>query len=182
VRDEERVETGWEIFVMDADGSNQVNLTNNPDFAAAPEWSPDGKQIAFESDRDFDIDPTEFTFEILVMQADGTGIFNITNHDADDEFPSWSPDGSRIAFQTNRIGGLEIFLMDPSGENLVNLTNHPAADFGAAWSPDGNRIAFSSSRYGGQRREDLLVMAPDGTGLIRLTPGDGSARFATWRP
>jgi Tol biopolymer transport system component len=182
VRDEGGFQTFWEIFVMDANGGNQVNLTNNPDFAAAPEWSPDGKKIAFESDRDFETNPEEFTFEIFVMQADGSGVVNITNHDANDEFPSWSPDGSRIAFQTDRAGGVEIFLMDPSGENLVNLTNHPAADFGAAWSPDGDRIAFSSSRYGGQRREDLLVMAPDGTGLIRLTPGDGSARFAAWRP
>jgi Tol biopolymer transport system component len=180
VRDEGGFQTFWEIFVMDANGGNRVNLTNNPDFAAAPEWSPDGRKIVFESDRDFDVDPNETGYEIFVMQADGSGVVNITNHNANDEFPSWSPDGRRIAFQTDRAGGLEIFLMDPSGGDLVNVTNHPARDIGAAWSPDGDRIAFSSNRYGG--REDLLVMAPDGTGLIRLTAGDGSARFAAWRP
>jgi dipeptidyl aminopeptidase/acylaminoacyl peptidase len=182
VRDEGNVMTGWEIFVMNPDGSNQVNLTKHPDLAAAPEWSPDGSRIAYESDRDFDIDPTEFTFEIFVMRADGSDVVNITNNEADDEFPSWSPDGNRIAFQSTRGGSLEIFLINPSGGDLVNLTNHPARDFTAAWSPDGNRIAFSSDRYGGPDRPDILVVAPDGTGLIRLTPGDGFARFAAWKP
>jgi TolB protein len=182
VRNEGRIETGWEIFIMDADGGNQVNLTKNPDLAAAPEWSPDGTRLLFESDRDFDVNPEELGFEIFAMKADGTGIVNLTNNDANDEFPSWSPDGRRIAFQTDRVGNLEIFLMDPSGANSVNLTKHPARDLGAAWSPDGARIAFSSDRYRGPGREDLLVMAPDGTGVIRLTAGDGSARFAAWRP
>jgi Tol biopolymer transport system component len=172
----------WDVIVMDADGSNQVNVTNNPDFAAAPEWSPDGTQLVFESDRDFDVDPNETGYEIFVMDADGSGVVNLTDNPANDEFPAWSPDGSRIAFQTDRLGELEIFLMDPTGANLVNLTNHPARDIGAAWSPTGDRIAFSSSRYAGQAREDLLVMAPDGSQLIRLTPADGSARFAAWRP
>ena len=183
VRDMGSIAAGaWEIFVMDADGGNQVNLTNNIDIAAYPDWSPDGNKIVFESDRDFDVDPTELAFEIFSMQADGTNVVNLSNNDAEDEGPSWSPDGERIAFFSDRAGNLEIFVMDPAGANLVNLTNHPAKDFGPAWSPNSDRIAFSSNRYNQYGADDLLVMAPDGTGVIRLTPSDGSARFAAWRP
>jgi TolB protein len=174
VRDLADPQTNWDIFVMDADGGNQTNLTNNADFAAAPAWSPDGTRIAFESDRE-----AEVLFEIFVMNADGTGVVNVTNSTGDDEFPTWSPDGNRIAFMTDRQTNFEIFVADQSGTNPINLTNHPAADFRPEWSPEGDRIAFSSDRYGG--KGDLLVMAPDGTGLIRLTEG-GFVRDATWRP
>jgi WD40 repeat protein len=179
VRDEGDLATGWEIMVMNADGSNQVNLTNDPDFAAAPAWSPDGARLAFQSDRDFATDPTELTWEIFVMKADGTGVARVTDHDADDEFPSWSPDGRKLAFMSTRVGAFDIFVTDLVGAEPVNLTNHPNNDFRPEWSPGGERIAFSSDRYGGPG--DILVMASDGTDVIRLTQG-GFARDASWRP
>ncbi|MBU7016414.1 MAG: PD40 domain-containing protein, partial [Theionarchaea archaeon] len=72
----------WEIYVIDADGSNQVNLTNNPAHDMDPTWSPDGQKIAFDSDRDGNK-------EIYVMNADGSSAVNLTNNPASDRDPDW---------------------------------------------------------------------------------------------
>lgn len=73
-----------EVYVMDADGSNQIRLTNNPGFDSHPTWSPDGARIAFVSDRDGHKD-------IFVMNADGSNPINLTNNPRDDLFPAWMP-------------------------------------------------------------------------------------------
>lgn len=73
-----------EVYVMDADGSGQTNLSNNPAFDEAPAWSPDGTQIVFTSDRDGNQ-------EIHVMDADGSGETNLTNNPAGDTAPDWQP-------------------------------------------------------------------------------------------
>ena len=73
-----------EIYVMDADGSNLTNLTNNPAYDWLPVWSPDGSRIAFVSDRDGN-------WEIYVVDADGSNLTNLTNNPADDLLPAWSP-------------------------------------------------------------------------------------------
>src|SRR5947209_8224741 len=91
--------TGTEqIFVMNADGSGQINLSNNGFYDTNPSWSPDGTKIAFYSSR------TSFD-QIFVMNADGSGQINLSNNAFDDTNPSWSPDGTKIAFDSDRIGG-----------------------------------------------------------------------------
>ena len=93
-----------EIYVMDADGGNQQRLTNNPDRDFQPSWSPDGKRIAFVSNRDGLMGAFGITDEIYVMDADGGNQQRLTEDPGDDGSPSWSPDGKRIAFESFRDG------------------------------------------------------------------------------
>jgi TolB protein len=169
-----------EIFVMNADGTGAVNITNNADFALTPAWSPDGTRIAYTTDRDYDIDFTEFATEIYLLNADGSQPVNITNHNtADDGHPAWSPDGSRIAFHTNRDGNFEIYVMNADGSNPVNLTRHAAQDFNPTWSPDGSKIAFETDRDG---NSEIYVMSADGTNLVRVTNNPATDAFPVWKP
>lgn len=108
----------------------------------SPAWSPDGKRIAFYSERDGNA-------EIYVMNADGTGVMRLTRSSADEGYPAWSPDGRTIAFDSDRDGNFDVFAMDPDGGNVRPLTRHPARDVSATWSRDGGSIVFMSDREDG---------------------------------
>jgi Tol biopolymer transport system component len=124
---------------MDPDGSNVVRLTNSPAAEGAPAWSPDGSRIAFES-ATATLRHAEGVFwgkpEICVMDADGSDIVRVTDMAGHkNSAPAWSPDGTRIAFTSDRDGNSEIYVMDADGSNVVRLTRSEAQDFRPAWSP-----------------------------------------------
>jgi Tol biopolymer transport system component len=88
--------------------------------------------------------------------------FQLTHNQADDLAPAWSPDGTRIVFETLRDGNSEIYVMNSDGSEQVNLTRNSAPDHAPAWSPDGTRIAFESLREGGR---DIYIMNADGSSI-----------------
>jgi Tol biopolymer transport system component len=161
-----------EIWVMNADGSGALQLTNSHAQDQNPTWSPDGSKIAFVSDRDGNQ-------QIYAMNADGSGQIRLTDNPARDDQPDWSPDGSKIAFMSERDEGPQaIFVMNADGTNPVRLGNNPWTDAHPAWSPDGRKLAFTSSDGGGL---GIYVMNADGSGRVRLT--DSQNDFdPTWSP
>ena len=115
-----------EIFVMNADGTNETNLTTNSFSDGTPDWSPDGSKIAFSSDRDGNS-------EIYVMDASGANPVRLTNSSDLANFPAWSPDGTKIAFQSDRSGNYDVWAMNADGTSPTNLTNSTGADIRPDW-------------------------------------------------
>ena len=166
--------TGNDIFTMNADGSGQTNLSNDPSFDDEPAWSPDGTKVAYT--RYANALP-----EIFVMNADGSGETNLTNNAAPDVEPSWAPSGTKIAF-ARRIGNnnWEILAMNADGSGQTNLTNNGADDEGPAWSPDGGKIAFMRRI---NNHEEIYVMNADGSGQSSLYNGAGLSYLPpAWSP
>ena len=100
------------------------------------------------------------------MNADGINQTNLTNNSALERRSTWSPDGTKIAFESNRDGDREIYQMSSTGDNPINLTNSAGDDRQAHWSSDGTKIAFISKRDGNL---EVYVMNSDGTDSTRLT-------------
>jgi Tol biopolymer transport system component len=177
-----------DLWVMDADGTNQTNLTNTPDTnEGQPAWSPDGTKIAFTGPGELNEDGSGGLGDIYVMDADGTNRTNLTDTpDFLDYRPSWAPSGAQLTFVREVPGQIiseqqDIFVIDANGENANNLTQTDANEDDPAWSPDGTKIAFSGVRDGG---EEILTMDPDGQNEEILT-GDGSDAFdeaPDWSP
>ena len=145
-----------EIYVMNADGGNQENLTNHPAYDGYPDWSPDGTKIAFVSSRDGG------AIQIHIMDADGKNVIRLTDGPGQKYDPDWSPDGRKIAFSVDDAEDY-IAVMDADGGNRDKLegeARHPS------WSPDGKQIAFESWRDGGN---EINVIGVGGRGLKRVT-------------
>lgn len=102
-------------------------------------WSPDGKKIAFFSNRGGN-------YDVWVLNADGSGPAQLTTDAADDLYPTWSPDGKKMAFLSSRSGEVAIWTMNNDGSDQAQITAGGNGDWGTDWSPDGKKILFGSVR------------------------------------
>ncbi|HEV2765667.1 MAG TPA: fibronectin type III domain-containing protein, partial [Pyrinomonadaceae bacterium] len=126
-----------EIYIMNADGTSPTRLTNNPALDTTPTWSPGGTRLAFFSNRTSANGGGDGVGEIFVMNADGSYQQNLTNFpNVVDRDPSWSPDGTRIAFSTSRDGlpaANEIYVMNADGTGQTRITNSAGSDVTPDW-------------------------------------------------
>ena len=164
-----------QIHVMNEDGSNETLIWGKPHVSGegfvsiiGPAVSPDGRKIAFSTGQG----------HIYVINADGSGLTQLTAGEESEEGPAFSPDGSKIAFSCH-LGALDqICVMNADGSNVTRLTDPPSAHGNPVFSPDGSRIIFNSTRDGrritvqgvtGLIGNQIYMMNVDGSKVTRLT-------------
>jgi Tol biopolymer transport system component len=160
---------GYQYYRMESDGSGLEKLEVGLPLSKHKPAEVMGVFV--------DVDITGMLIQYFT-QRDGIIPFEDTGNMIG-EFPRWSPDGSQIAFHSNREGNMEIFVMNSDRSQLKRLTNNDAYDMFPTWSPDGTKIAFQSTRNGDA---DIYVMNVDGSGQIRLTTDSGLDALPSWRP
>lgn len=191
-------EGNQDIYVMNADGSNQFNVSNSRVSEVEPVWSPDGKKILFAVERSW---PWEDA-QLYVMDADSGNRKSLTgsysNYIYSDQ--SWSPDGGRIIYWFGKtFSEGDIYIANIDGSNRSNLTNNPAFYGGIAWSPDGSKIAFiveienpigSPSREAGSLQasqqwvtsREIHIMNSDGSNRVKVTSSFQPSWTLVWSP
>ena len=160
-----------EIYKVILDGTIPTNLTNNPASDSSPSPSPDGKKIAFISNRD------DNDLEIYVMNADGSQQTRLTNTPGEDAYPHWSPDSQRIVFSSMQDGNFHIWVMNADGRNLTRLTQDNDPHLYPVWLLGGD-IAFTRIQVDGNV---IYRMNSDGSNqrLIEFLPSNVQA---VWSP
>jgi Tol biopolymer transport system component len=199
-----------QIFVMNADGSDAVNISNNAFCDRSPVWSPDGARIAFRSEREGD-------WDVYVMNADGTDQRRLAGNVGLDRAPAWSPDGTRLAWESHVSGLPNIWICDANGQNsrpviapapaqppdggTTNLKiqqvrawldpveivdvepafpDHTFYLTDPVWSPDSQRIAAVG--VGDSSGSMVVVLEADGSRMRQIIPWIAGPGHLTWSP
>jgi prepilin-type N-terminal cleavage/methylation domain-containing protein len=164
-----------EIWSVNADGTGLSNLTKHPQYDGKPLWSPRGGQILFESTRNGN-------YELYLMNADGSNQVQLTSSPEKKVSACWSPDGTQIAFAAQGTTTGEIYLFEIADSTVTQLTFDGFRKNYVDWSPDGNTISFTSYPSFNQAGGDIYVIAPDGTGLRKLSTTAEAQYAPVWSP
>ena len=179
-----KVNGEYDVFIRSTDGGSPINLTNHPsrDGGEYCSWSPDNLNILFTSNRDG-------AGEIYQLDVRTREFTNLSQHNANDMMPSYSPSGKWIAFSSAREGGTSIFIMDEGGENVKRITNGKL-DLFSSWSPDEKKLVFQRRDTEGFTFYTINVdgtnetklsdevrfyprWSPDGSSILYMSPKDG---------
>ena len=162
----------FDLYAMNADGSDTRRLTSTKDDDVQPDWSPDGTRIVLTRGS---------PGRLFVMYADGAGARRITKEEVDETEAAWSPDGRWIAYSRREPGTSirELWLVRPDGSEPRALTKLGGVAQAPAWSPDGRRIVFSANT--GEGGFDLYTVGADGKNVKLVTSGEDAFEPA-WSP
>ena len=167
-------EGSQDIFIMNADGSDQRQLTKATSNDGWPSWSPEGARIVFHSIKSGG--SSLKTLDVLNGETSQVPVDRAGNKWE----PAWSHDGKWIAFSNQPRNGFgNIYHVDPSGHNLLRLTTTSSTDGGPVWSPDDSKMAFYSDRDGNM---EVYVMNADGSDQRRLTEDPAEDIVWDWSP
>jgi Tol biopolymer transport system component len=167
-----------DLYAMNANGSSLVALTAGLKTQGEPKWSPDSNSILFVAE------PYSNTQQIYLLHL-AAGVvkpINLSNNSYDETFPSWSPDGSHIAFASNRTGGYQVYTMKPDGSDVQPLTLSQKYGYSGwpVWSPDGKRIAYTAG--GTPDKTEIYVINADGSNAQQLTHHNTLVARPLWSP
>jgi len=170
-----------QVFVMRANGSHKVDITNDDNTQnAAAKWSPDGNKLVYASQ------PSDFSTSatINVMNADGSGKATLTDGLSETQAPVWSPDGTKIAFIcVDSQNVQQVCTMDTDGSNQQQITSGTSVDYTSiAYSPDGTEFAYATMGHGGGYIQRLGIMNVDGSNQHTVTTQNTSAADVNWSP
>jgi Tol biopolymer transport system component/uncharacterized RDD family membrane protein YckC len=169
----------YNIYLVNADGSGLRQLTQfQIGEVARPSLSPDGITILFQRQ-----DKPAATSDIWGVQADGSRMRSLTPEPDDEGSPTWSPDGTKVAFASNRSSASDIFLMNPDGSGIKQLTHNSAIEDDPVFSPDGKQLAFlKEGSIADPPVLQLWTMNADGTGARQLTKTPVEIERPAWSP
>jgi len=158
--------------LMDTDGNNIRQITNNKSLNLSPCWSPAGDKIAF-------ISYVKNNPELIILNLENKETTRLSKLKATYSSPAWSPDGNKIAFTLIKNGNSEIYIMDNRGNNLKQLTDNSSIDTSPSWSPNGQEITFTSDRSGSPQ---IYIMDSNGQNVHRLTYETSYSDSPVWSP
>jgi dipeptidyl aminopeptidase/acylaminoacyl peptidase len=187
------VACAYDLYTINTDGTGKAAfpIVRSFSWSVDPTWSPTGEKIAHVNGGTVcDESGSYCNAQIYTIQPDGSGWSRITDDIASDLAPSWSPDGSKLAFASYRDAISEIYTINTDGTGLTRLTDNSVGDFDPAWSPDGRKIAFVSDRdepdpvnCRNQCNLEIYTMNADGTAVTNLTnTPDVSEGAPDWQP
>lgn len=162
-----------DIFIMNADGSGPTALTKDPQFESFASFSPDGKRLVFSRAAPVTLPGGGMTgkLQLHTMNVDGSDVKRVSATAGTEEEAAFSPDGTRLLFDSDATGTFQLYLMNVDGTGLQALTNETTENRYPSWSPDGKKIVFGSQRTG---NPELFLMNADGSNVVQVTTSPGA--------